>query len=314
MKNICIVGCGAIAEVHAKNLSPFANLFFYSRSRSSAENLQQKFQGKGIFESFDEVLSSSEIDAIAITSPPDCHAEQIIQALSRGKSVLVEKPMCISRSQIQDIEIAVKNSPDVFLIVAENYYYKPSVKKIKELLAAGYLGKIKSVSVQKIFEQEATGWKSSYGALLEGGIHFVALISDIFDAVPQRVEAEFPDREKGKPERFAIARLTYPNHAEAQLRYAWNVKSWGKGLFQHSVIVGESGKINFESNGIYMWIDSEKKKGVYLPDLGDLMGYQAMTQDFISCLETPGKKPYSSFEKAKRDLEIVFSAYDNLPV
>ena len=42
------------------------------------------------------------------------------------------------------------------------------------------------------------------------------------------------------------------------------------------------------------------------------MGYKAMTEDFLHCLEA-GEDPYSDFRKACRDLEIVFRAYEQLP-
>ena len=38
-----------------------------------------------------------------------------------------------------------------------------------------------------------------------------------------------------------------------------------------------------------------------------------MTRDFMKCLEEKGRKPYSDFERAKRDLSVVFQAYEELP-
>ncbi|MEB3828114.1 Gfo/Idh/MocA family protein [Phormidium sp. CCY1219] len=311
MKNICLVGCGAIARLHAKNLSPFAHLYFHSRSPQSADTFNRQFQGQGVMKSWADVIENTQIDAVVITSPPEFHAQQIIGALSAGKSVLVEKPMCISAAEVDSIEKALNNTAEsVFLMVAENYYYKPSLRQIKELLSAEYLGEIKSVVVQKLSWQEASGWKRQYGALLEGGIHFVALISDIFDAVPARVEAEFTDKKEGGPERFSKLRITYGNEKSAQLIYGWNRKTIGKGLFQRSRIVGERGKIIFESNGIYVLIAAKSKTALYLPNWGDLMGYGAMTEDFLRALGDKNPVPYSDFAKAKRDLGIVFAAYE----
>jgi len=313
MKNICVVGCGKIGRLHSRNLSKFSNLFFHSRSRSSAEKLNQGFNGKGIFNRFDEVLRSPDIDAVVISTPPKFHKEQIIQSLQARKSILVEKPMCISEAEINEIEKTLGETGDnAFLMVAENYYYKTSLKKIKQLLEEEYIGEIQSVLVKKVFEQPTTGWKSNYGALLEGGIHFIALISGIFDDTPDKIDAYFPGQEKGEMERHSITKLEYKNKAFAQLTYSWNTKSLAKGVFQNSSIVGDKGKIIFESNGIYVFIISGRKTGLYWPNLPDVMGYSEMTRDFLMCLGDETRNPYSNFYKAKRDLTIIFQAYEHL--
>jgi predicted dehydrogenase len=313
MKNICIVGCGKIGRFHSRNLSRSSNLFFHSRSKSSAEKFNQRFNGKGRFDRFDAVLKSAEIDAVVICSPPRFHKEQIIASLRAGKAVLVEKPMCISSAEIDEIEKTLEETAgNGFLMVAENYYYKPALKKIKQLLKERIIGEVRSVFVKKRFRQSATSWKSQYGALFEGGIHFVAFISDIFDDDPGKVTAYFPHAKKGEMERFSITELEYKNKAFAQLTYSWNAKSLMRGVFQNSYIVGDKGKIIFESNGIYVFLKSGRKTGLYLSDLRDVLGYTAMTTDFLACLDDGTRTPYSDFHKAKRDLNIVFRAYEHL--
>ena len=306
-KQICLVGCGTIGQMHAKHLSDHADLYFYSRSRASAEAFLSTFGGKGVFADYQSVLSDAAIDAVVITSPPEVHEAQVVQALQVGKSVLVEKPMCVSPGEVEAIGEAEAAS-NAFLMVAENYYYKPSLEKMKSLITEGAIGTVQSVRVQKVFTQAADGWKAGYGALLEGGIHFVALISDLFDAAPEQVEGIFPDGKVAR-KRHSVTRMRYAGGEQAELHYAWNVKSLTKGVFQHSQIVGDEGKIVFESNGIYFYVLGKHRSGVFFPGFKDLMGTRRMISDFLSCLEEAARRPYSGFEKAKRDLGVVFQAY-----
>ncbi len=312
MEKICLIGCGKIGGLHAKNLSGAADLFFCSRSRDSAERFNTAFQGKGVFPRFDEALADADIAAVVIASPPEFHKEQVFRSLKAGKAVLVEKPMCVSREEVDEIEGVLREVPDSLLMVAENYYYKPSLARIQQIVQDGSVGKVESVSVQKLFTQEASGWKRRYGALLEGGIHFVALISDLFQEAPQKVTAEFPDRSEGEAERHSITRLEYREGARAELNYSWKTKSLTKGIGQHSQILGSRGRILFESNGIYVFLNGKGKVGLSFPDLKDLMGYRRMTQDFLRCLEDRSRRPYSDFTRAKRDLQVVFEAYTYL--
>ncbi len=312
MKKICLVGCGGIGRLHAKNLSRLAQVFFYSRSRNSAARFQDEFKGGGIFDDFEAVLKNPQIEALVLASPPEYHKQQTVAALQAGKSVLVEKPMCVNAAEAGEIQEVLEAHPDLFVMAAENYYYKPSLTLIKQLLGQGWIGGLESVVAKKVFTQEASGWKSRYGALLEGGVHFVALLSDLFDQAPARVAAEFPGLQPGQPERHSITRLEYPGGAVAELEYSWNTRSLTRGVLQHSFIRGEHGRITFESNGIYVWLHCKEKKRLFLPDRGDLMGYRGMSRDFIDCLRDSSRTPYSDFYKARRDLQIIFSAYEKL--
>lgn len=310
MKHIGIVGCGRIGRLHARNLAKRTHLYYCSRSRPSAERFQREFGGTGVVGAFEDLLALPQLDAVVLASPPQFHAQQVIAALQAGKAVLAEKPLCLSPEEVAAIAQVLPDHP--FLMVAENYYYKPSLALFRELIGAGAIGQVRSVEVKKCFRQETAGWKSQHGALLEGGIHFVALINALFNVAPLAVEAEFPGHQPDQPERHSLTRLTYPGEARATLHYAWNQPSLTKGLFQHSRIRGTSGRIIFESNGLYAWLSAGNKNKLYFPDFGDLMGYRAMTEDFLACLEDKTRQPLSDFARARRDLGVVFGAYKEL--
>ena len=309
MKKICLVGCGTIARLHAKNLSGAAELFFCSRSEESARRFNNEFRGGGSFPRLVDALASPGIDGVVIASPPEYHKDQVIRALAAGKDVMVEKPMCVTPEEVEAVGAAVDSHPEALLMVAENYYYKPLLKRIRPLNAQRWIGNIMSVHVKKTFTQATVGWKRKYGALLEGGIHFVALISAIFECAPERVIGRFPGRRDGEPERNSVVNLNYPGNVTAELRYSWNTKSRTRGAFQHSRIQGTHGEIVFESNGLYLLHKGRRGVRLYFPGISDLMGYREMSRDFLRCMEDRSLEPYSNYSKARRDLRIVFDAY-----
>jgi hypothetical protein len=127
------------------------------------------------------------------------------------------------------------------------------------------------------------------------------------------VLAEFPTAEgSGTAERQSRLTLSYEGGMKVHLHYAWDVPSWGKGTFQHSRIDGDTGRIVFESNGIYVDVRGPGRKGLSFPGFGDLMGYGTMTEDFLGCIVS-SDTPYSNLVRARRDLEIVLAAYESLP-
>ena len=310
MKKVCLVGCGSIGRRHAKNLVGRVELSFHSRTQASAEALSRQCGGGPVFASYAEVLDSA-VDAVLISSPPDAHRPQVVAALAAGKGVLVEKPLCATEGDLAAIGAAAAAHPDALLMIAENYYYKPLLKRLKWIIRQGFIGQVRQATIGKRFTQQIAGWKSGYGALLEGGIHFVALGADLFADAPRQVTAEFPGHRAGEPERNSVVWIEYASGAELVLRYAWNAFSLTKGTFQHARIGGTEGRIVFECNGLYVRLRGRQKR-LYFPGVGDLMGYGGMMQDFLQCLHKPGRQPYSDLARAERDLGIVFTAYRGL--
>jgi hypothetical protein len=117
----------------------------------------------------------------------------------------------------------------------------------------------------------------------------------------------------GVPERQAHVSLAYGSGLQARLHYAWDVPRLAKGIGQHSRVDGGAGRILFESNGLYLHVRGPARQGLTFPGFGDLMGYGAMTDDFLRCILAADTGPYSNLARARRDLDIVFAAYRNLP-
>ncbi len=314
---VAIVGCGKIARKHARSLKGEVDLIFYSRNFESAQKMNEEFEGRGAIQGWNELLSNSSIRAALISSPPDAHFNQIKDLWRAGVSVYCEKPLCIESSELAEIEnlIQQRYRPGQFLMVAENYYYKPSLEWIKSQISSGVIGNLKRVHVQKMFTQGSRTWKAKMGSLLEGGIHFVSLMNDLCDPHLQNsgdlIEAKFPNRFNQSVERTAHLELRFVNGIEAHLDYSWESPSRTKGLFQHSRIVGDRGEIIFESNGLYEMLKSKSASlGIskFQCHLSDISGHEGMTKDFLKCLRE-GAEPYSNFLRAKRDLGLIFSAY-----
>lgn len=299
---ICLVGCGAIGRAHAERLRGRARLRFASRRARSAEALDQRVGGDGAYGSFEQAIADPSVEGVILATPPNVHADQIVLALEAGKAVLVEKPMCVSPIEIE----AIASAPTDRLMVAENYDYKPSLSALLDWIDSGLIGRVQRVVLGKRTRQIAEDWRSGYGALIEGGIHFVALLTSLVRSEPATVAASFAGHVPGEPERNARVLVSFKNGTESDLAYAWDVPSVTKGIFQHSRIEGSEGVITFETNGVYVLLCGRRRRLVF-PGFGDLMGYRAMMDDFLAVLG--GGHPRSGFVKARVDLDIVFQAY-----
>lgn len=86
------------------------------------------------------VMDDDEIDTIVIATRHDTHAPYVIEALNKGKSVFVEKPLALSLSELEQIEQsyrrAVEQGHAPRLIVGFNRRFSPHVVKLETLLRA----------------------------------------------------------------------------------------------------------------------------------------------------------------------------------
>jgi predicted dehydrogenase len=99
-----------------------------SRSRERAHQYVKNYEGLKIYNSFEDMIKSPEIDVIYISSPNKEHEILSLQALKAGKHVLCEKPLIISPSQLMKInQIAQDNN--VLFMEAMHYPYHPIMNK-----------------------------------------------------------------------------------------------------------------------------------------------------------------------------------------
>ena len=86
-------------------------------------------------------LLTDDIDAIAIATPIFTHYDLAKRALEAGKHVLVEKPLAPSVAQAEELAVLAERKKRV-LMVDHTFVYTGAVRKIRDLIAAGELGRV----------------------------------------------------------------------------------------------------------------------------------------------------------------------------
>jgi predicted dehydrogenase len=88
-----------------------------------------------------ELISSPEIDAVAVITPVWTHFELAKAALENGKHVFVEKPFTNNVAQAEEL-INLADQKHLKIMVDHTFLFTGAVKKIKELLQDGSIGKL----------------------------------------------------------------------------------------------------------------------------------------------------------------------------
>src|SRR5262245_18732327 len=100
---------------------------------------------------FDSMIRQQKIDTVIVTSIDRTHHLYITRAMEAGCDVITEKPMTIDAEKCQLILDTIKKTGKK-LTVTFNYRYAPRNTKVKELLASGVIGHIKSVHFEWLLD------------------------------------------------------------------------------------------------------------------------------------------------------------------
>ena len=104
----------------------------------NAKVLAKKVGAECATSDYHEILNDNEVDMVIVTTRHNMHARMVIEALRAGKSVFVEKPLCLNKSELEEIKEAYKSVPDgVTLTVGFNRRFSPFATKLKQLVGDG---------------------------------------------------------------------------------------------------------------------------------------------------------------------------------
>jgi UDP-N-acetylglucosamine 3-dehydrogenase len=312
--HLAFLGCGKVAAKHARRLASFHEVVcsYASRDAHRAEAFRQRLGGAHAYGSYAAALADRGIDAVVITTPTALHLPLTLEALHAGKDVIVEKPAFLRSTDFDAVEQAAAGC-ERRALVAENYAYKPLAEALRGILRSGDIGEPRYLTVNALKSQADDGWRGDQalaggGALFEGGIHWIDLMAGLGLTV-ESVQGYRPGPLEGI-ERSMLVVVQYEEGAIGTLHHAWDTQSALRGL-RLSRIYGTRGSVAFESNGLFVLVRGRRTR-LILPAWRDIGGYRAMFADFIACLRE-GHEPRMTLARARRDLELVETAYRSLP-
>jgi len=115
-----------------------------SRDEARAVDLARRFGVATTFGSYEAMLASDAIDGVYIPLPTAQHVEWTLRAAEAGKHVLCEKPIALSAGEIDGL-IAARDRHGVLISEAFMVTYAPVWEKVRELIAAGAIGRLRQV-------------------------------------------------------------------------------------------------------------------------------------------------------------------------
>lgn len=208
---IAVIGCGKIAQIrHIPEYAENKHVYlvgFYDFVSERANEMARKYGGKA-FSSVEELLFSSDVDAVSVCTSNTTHSEITIASLQNGKHVLCEKPMATSIEECENMVREAKGRGKI-LAIAHNQRLMNIHKKAKSLLRSDAIGKPLTFKTNFghsgpdnwSIDKGTDNWffkkqKGAFGAMGDLGCHKIDLMCYLFDCGVEETHAVITTLEK----------------------------------------------------------------------------------------------------------------------
>ena len=139
---IAFIGCGQFCQCFVPLFRTHPAVEFVAvcdKFRERAEDFKERFGADMIFDSFDEAIASSAINAVAIFTQRDLHGQMAIAALKAGKHVYSAVPMALKIEEINEI-VRLVDETGLTYMMGETGIYRPGSIFCRKKFAIGEMG------------------------------------------------------------------------------------------------------------------------------------------------------------------------------
>lgn len=142
-----ILGAGRIGQAHARAISATPGATFVALAepyQAAAEDMAARYGCD--LRSIDEIAQSDDIQAVAICTPTDTHADLIETFAKAGKAIFCEKPVDLSAERVRQALATVKET-GAQLMVGFNRRFDPDFTAVKAAIDSGSIGDVEMVVI-----------------------------------------------------------------------------------------------------------------------------------------------------------------------
>jgi len=199
--NIAFIGAGSYAQGNLlPNLPVWNNITrkgVLTNTGTTSKRVAERFHFEYCTSNEDDIIKSDSVNTVFIATRHDSHAEYVIKSLSAGKHVFVEKPLCLTREELEKITAIKAVIPGKQLCVGFNRRFSPLSVFLRKQIGAGPMTMVYRVNAGRI---PADTWIQDMelggGRIIGEACHFIDYLTWLNGSLPVSVYATaLPDPE-----------------------------------------------------------------------------------------------------------------------
>jgi predicted dehydrogenase len=268
-----------------------------------------------------EVITSPNIDAIAVITPVWTHYELAKAALENGKHVFVEKPFTSNVAQGEKlIDIAIQKN--LRIMVDHTFLFTGAVKKISQLLREGTLGKLYYYDSTRV---NLGLFQHDINVLWDLAPHDLSIMDHVIEGSPEAVVAT-GQCHLNSHEDVAFMTLYFPENVIAHINVNWlspvkvrttliggekRMLVWNDLENDEKVKVYDKGVNINNSEGLYKLLVNYRSGDMWSPQLEQIEALHQELTYFVDCIST-GKDPFNDGCAGLRVVKMLEAASESI--
>lgn len=213
--------------------------------------MASQYPATAIHVDLEEALRA-QYDGYVIATPAETHAELARRVIESGKPVLVEKPLALRAAEAHELN-RLAQAKGVPLMVGHVLLFHPAIRRIKELLNSGKIGKLQYLYSNRLHLGSV---RTEENILWSFAPHDISIFQYFIDAMPVEVVSRGGAFVQPHIHDTTMTVLSYPNHVVGHV-----FVSWLHPFKEHRlVVIGSKGMLSFE--------DSSDNKNIYFYEKG----------------------------------------------
>lgn len=220
MIGIGLIGYGHWGPNHARTFNAQADAQVVAVADASARRLEAaQGQFPYVTASADHraVIDHPEVDAVVIATPLTTHYGLVKEALLAGKDVLVEKPLCYTAQEAQELCDLAEERGRV-LMCGHIFLFNAGINRLRDYIRDGTLGRVYYMAATRTNLGPVRG---DANALYDLGSHDVSIFHHLLDAAPLEASAWGESFLQHGVEDVVFANLEYPDQTLCHMHVSW---------------------------------------------------------------------------------------------
>lgn len=269
----------------------------------------------------EEILGSSDIDAVAIITPVWTHFELAKAALKNGKHVFVEKPFTVNSHQAEQL-IELADRRGLTVMVDHTFLFTAAVRKIRQLVYSGTLGTLYYYDSMRV---NLGMFQHDVNVLWDLAPHDISIMDYLVRYKPEAVSAtgqsHFNDLED-----VAFITVYFPEKMIAHINVNWlspvKVRStliggerrmlvWNDLDSDEKIKVYDKGVKVCKREQVYELLLSYRSGDIWVPHLPGVEALQSELDYFLECVSNK-KKPINDGRAGLRVVKLLEAASRSL--
>ena len=186
------------------------------KSRDALRRAHRAYPGVELSTDFNDVLTSPDIDAIAVITPVWTHFELAKAALENGKHVFVEKPLTSTSRQGEEL-IELADRKGLRVMVDHTFLFSGAVKKIREIIDAGTLGPLYYFDSTRV---NLGLFQHDVSVIWDLAPHDLSIMDHVIEQKPEAVVATGGKHLNGHAD-MAFVTVYFPSNIVAHINVNW---------------------------------------------------------------------------------------------